>query len=181
MEISDRIKLLRKELKLTQNKLAERSGIHLVSIKKYETNKMKPERHAQELAAGLNVSEICINGADSLGLRVQTKGDVYAFLISLIHSKAFCLDGKYGDNGKLMPETIKISLNPAINDFVYPDTSTVRQNLQITNLDILKNLSEWHYLYKLATKEKDEEKKQKLNDELEAFELKLFSQQKSLK
>ena len=39
MEISDRIKLLRKELKLTQNKLAERSGIHLVSIKKYETNK----------------------------------------------------------------------------------------------------------------------------------------------
>ena len=80
-----------------------------------------------------------------------------------------------------MPETIKISLNPAINDFVYPDTSTVRQNLQITNLEILQNLSEWHYLYKLATKEKDEEKKQQLNDELETFELKLFSQQKSLK
>ena len=80
-----------------------------------------------------------------------------------------------------MPETIKISLNPAINNFIYPDTSTVRQNLQITNLEILKNLSEWLYLYKLATKEKDEEKKQKLNDELEAFELKLFSQQKVLK
>ena len=61
------------------------------------------------------------------------------------------------------------------------DTSTVRQNLQITNLEILQNLSEWHYLYKLATKEKDEEKKQQLNDELETFELKLFSQQKSLK
>lgn len=80
-----------------------------------------------------------------------------------------------------MPETIKISLNPAINNFIYPDTSTVRQNLQITNLEILKNLSEWLYLYKLATKEKDEEKKQKLNDELEAFELKLLSQQKALK
>ena len=82
---------------------------------------------------------------------------------------------------KTMRHVFKISLNPAINYFIFPDTSTVRQNLQITNLEILKNLSEWHYLYKQATKEKDEEKKLQLNDELESFELKLFSQQKSLK
>ena len=43
LTIGDRIKYFRKRRGLTQAQLAECTGIHPVSIRKYETNKMQPQ------------------------------------------------------------------------------------------------------------------------------------------
>ena len=40
MTIGEKIKYCRKQIGITQDKLAELTGIHPVSIRKYETNKM---------------------------------------------------------------------------------------------------------------------------------------------
>lgn len=52
MTIGERIRKKRKEIGLTQGQLAERSGIHPVSIRKYETNKMEPRISQIERLAG---------------------------------------------------------------------------------------------------------------------------------
>ena len=43
MTIGEKIKYFRTRIGITQAKLAELSGIHPVSIRKYETNKMVPQ------------------------------------------------------------------------------------------------------------------------------------------
>lgn len=42
MNIGERIKFCRKHRGMTQDRLAEETGIHPVSIRKYETGKMVP-------------------------------------------------------------------------------------------------------------------------------------------
>ena len=42
MTIGERIKYCRKRIHMTQNDLAEATGIHPVTIRKYETNKIVP-------------------------------------------------------------------------------------------------------------------------------------------
>lgn len=57
MTLGEKIRYLRKRLGITQEVLAHRAGMHPVSIRKYEINKMFPQVHqAKKLAAALEVS-----------------------------------------------------------------------------------------------------------------------------
>ena len=54
MTIGEKIKYCRKQIGITQDKLAELTGIHPVSIRKYETNKMQPQPpQLEKIAAAL--------------------------------------------------------------------------------------------------------------------------------
>ena len=53
MTIGEKIKYCRKQIGITQDKLAELTGIHPVSIRKYETNKMQPQPPQLEKIAAL--------------------------------------------------------------------------------------------------------------------------------
>ena len=56
MTIGEKIKYCRKQIGITQDKLAELTGIHPVSIRKYETNKMQPQPpQLEKIAAALGV------------------------------------------------------------------------------------------------------------------------------
>ena len=44
MTIGEQIKYIRKRRGLTQGQLAEATGIHPVTIRKYETNKLQPKK-----------------------------------------------------------------------------------------------------------------------------------------
>ena len=58
MTIGEKIKYFRKRIGITQAKLAELSGIHPVSIRKYEINKMVPQAaQIDRLAEALGVKE----------------------------------------------------------------------------------------------------------------------------
>ena len=76
MTIGEKIKYCRKQIGITQDKLAELTGIHPVSIRKYETNKMQPQPpQLEKIAAALGVSYNALNGSDTAGLRLETVGD----------------------------------------------------------------------------------------------------------
>ena len=56
MTIGEKIKYCRKQIGITQDKLAELTGIHPVSIRKYETNKMRPQPpQLEKIAAALEL------------------------------------------------------------------------------------------------------------------------------
>ena len=64
MTIGEKIKYCRKQIGITQDKLAELTGIHPVSIRKYETNKMQPQPpQLEKIAAALGVSYNALNGS----------------------------------------------------------------------------------------------------------------------
>lgn len=163
MCISNKLKTLRKIKKITQSQLSDLTGIHLISIKKYETDKMKPERHIKELSSGLNISSICLlDDKQQHFYRLQTIGDIYALIINLIKQEIIIINGQKDNQGRFLANTIELSINSIITSFLSNETI---QKIQIDDLEILKNLSEWEYL-----------KNNNQDTELEYFELQLFSQ-----
>ena len=59
MTIGEKIKYFRTRIGITQAKLAELSGIHPVSIRKYETNKMVPQApQIDRIAKALGISSL---------------------------------------------------------------------------------------------------------------------------
>ena len=61
MTIGDKIRYLRTRMGITQGELADLSGIHPVSIRKYETNKMTPQaQQIEKIADALGVSSFAI-------------------------------------------------------------------------------------------------------------------------
>ena len=66
MTIGEKIKYFRSRIGITQAKLAELSGIHPVSIRKYETNKMTPQtEQIDKIAEALGVSSFAITGFEN--------------------------------------------------------------------------------------------------------------------
>ena len=89
MTIGEKIKYCRKQIGITQDKLAELTGIHPVSIRKYETNKMQPQPpQLEKIAAALGVSYNALNGSDTAGLRLETVGDLMGVLMVLCNSNS---------------------------------------------------------------------------------------------
>ena len=84
---SEKIKYYRTQLGITQDKLAELTGIHPVSIRKYETNKMQPQpAQLERIAAALGVSYNALNGTDHAGMRFETVGALMGVLMVLTNS-----------------------------------------------------------------------------------------------
>ena len=99
MTIGEKIRYFRKQLGITQDRLAEMTGIHPVSIRKYETNKMQPQpAQLERVAAALGVSYNAINGVDRAGLRLKTVGDLMGILIVLYNSGIIQIDGERGSD-----------------------------------------------------------------------------------
>ena len=96
MTIGEKIKYCRKQIGITQDKLAELTGIHPVSIRKYETNKMQPQPpQLEKIAAALGVSYNALNGSDTAGLRLETVGDLMSVLMVLISKSDIPTEGKH--------------------------------------------------------------------------------------
>ena len=82
--IGERIKYFRKKRKMTQEQLAELTGIHPVSIRKYETNKMQPQiEQIERIASTLQVNANAIIGYNGAPTRVDTVGDLMGLLMTL--------------------------------------------------------------------------------------------------
>lgn len=86
MTIGKKISFLRKRLKITQEDLAERTGIHVVSIRRYENDKMLPkEAQVEKIANVLNVRPYVLSESN-LNFNIETDGDLYSLFISLYKS-----------------------------------------------------------------------------------------------
>lgn len=96
MTLGERIRYCREKRGMTQQQLAEASGIHPVSIRKYETDRMEPQsKQLRRLAEALNISYASLSGTHEIGFQLNTVGDLHSILLALIEAQFFLYqDGK---------------------------------------------------------------------------------------
>lgn len=127
--VGERIRYFRKDRNMTQDKLAELTGIHPVSIRKYETNKMQPQiEQIERIASILDVNTAALVGYNTKPNVVRTLGDLMGVLISLFKSRVLMIigTGHYNmdvddpDADTLIgadPSKMLLMLNPALYGF----------------------------------------------------------------
>lgn len=170
MTIGERIRYFREQSGFTQNQLANVSGLHPVTVRKYETNKMQPQpSQIEKLAAALNVSSNALTGLENSNLRFETIGDFMGIVIKLCNSHLIQINGERGDNDFLKPETVSIRFtdNPLLASLLKVSTGKSKTSdeasdietlsFYITNPTILSELLKWekiNYLYLNALKQR---------------------------
>lgn len=188
MTIGDKIKYFRTRIGITQSKLAELSGIHPVSIRKYETNKMIPQaQQIDRIAEALGVSSFAIAGFEN-NIRLETVGDFMGLLIMLIKTKIVVVNGERGTDDIYKAETVSFKVNPLISQFFNANVSDkefnsndIMYHLKRNNiLDDILNWEKINYGYeKCAAKYSDTPDKntqsalEQLKNDKEAIEMEL--------
>lgn len=117
--LGEKIRYYREQLGITQGKLAELTGIHPVSIRKYETNKMQPQPpQIERIATALGVSYNALNGIGNAGMRLETVGDLMGILMVLCDSGIIQISGERGEDKILKDDTVSIHLNPILSSYL---------------------------------------------------------------
>ncbi len=172
MTIGEKIKYFRKRIGITQSKLAELSGIHPVSIRKYETNKMMPQApQIDRLAEALGVSSFALAGFEN-NIRLETIGDFMGLMIMLIKAKIVTINGEREENGMINADTVNFVINPFITKFF--DAKTDKTDLSantllyyLKNKNILSDILKWerinHRYEKCAAEIHDTSDKELIN------------------
>lgn len=148
MTIGEKIKYFRSRIGITQAKLAELSGIHPVSIRKYETNKMVPQAaQIDRLAEALGVSSFALAGFEN-NIRLETVGDFMGLMIMLIKTKIVSINGEREESGMINTDTAQFVINPFITNFF--DSKTDKSNsyantilYYLKNENILSDILKW--------------------------------------
>lgn len=136
LTIGDRIKYFRKRRGLTQAQLAEVTGIHPVSIRKYETNKMQPQlAQIEKIADALCLNTSAITGSYSEIIKLETVGNLMSLLIMWHKSGILTLQGERGEDNRLKPASVHLVPNPALNK--YFSLTTEGKNNEAIPLDDL--------------------------------------------
>ena len=172
MTIGEKIKYFRKRIGITQAKLAELSGIHPVSIRKYETNKMVPQAaQIDRLAEALGVSSFALAGFED-NIRLETVGDFMGLMIMLIKTKIVSINGEREENGMINADTVEFVINPFITNFFgakagKTDFSANTILYYLKNKNILSDILKWerinHRYEKCATEICDTSDKELIN------------------
>ena len=172
MTIGEKIKYFRSRIGITQAKLAELSGIHPVSIRKYETNKMVPQAaQIDRLAEALGVSSFALAGFEN-NIRLETVGDFMGLMIMLIKTKIVSINGEREENGMINADTVGFVINPFITNFFgakagKTDFSANTILYYLKNKNILSDILKWerinHRYEKCATEICDTSDKELIN------------------
>lgn len=165
MTNGEKIRYYREQLGITQGKLAELTGIHPVSIRKYETNKMHPQSpQIEKIAAALDVSYNALNGIENAKMRLETVGDLMGLLMVLYNSNIIQINGKRGDDFLLEEDTVSICFNPLLASYLDINYTSrgKEQKLSLTNTllniksyKIYNDLLKWekmNFLYEQSMK-----------------------------
>ena len=148
MTIGEKIKYFRKRIGITQAKLAELSGIHPVSIRKYEINRMVPQTpQIDRLAEALGVSSFALAGFEN-NIRLETVGDFMGLMIMLIKTKIISINGEREENGMINADTVSFVINPFITNFFAAKTNQTELSANnlvyyLKNENILSDILKW--------------------------------------
>lgn len=109
MNVAERIRKVREVLGITANELAQITGIHPVSIRKYETEKMIPGREViDKMCEALKVPRILFEGFPKQTYDFQRAGEFYQQLFTLTENNTISMDtNKNGFTFALNPELSK--------------------------------------------------------------------------
>ena len=126
MTIGEKIKYLRKQKGVTQTELARITGIHQVSIAKYEKDKMIPQpEQLEKIVEALNVSRMIFFNDSSF--KLETRDDLMGLLITLCKNKVLVVKGKRDKNSALIPSTVTFEFSPIISKFFLADVQSIIQ------------------------------------------------------
>ncbi len=150
MTFGEKLKYLRKQKGVTQTELAELTGIHQVSIAKYEKDKMVPQpEQLEKITEALNVSRNIF--VDDGSFKLETRGDLMGLLIALCKSGVLIISGKRDRKSALIPGTVTFEFGPIISKFF---TEDVQNKIQFAPdepllLDFLKWEKQYHNYEKM--------------------------------
>jgi len=153
MTIGKKIKYIRNLYHMSSSELAEKTGIHPVTIRKYETDKMLPQQaQIDRIAAAFSLSSAVFGGVTEMKFDFQYGGDLLGLLIMLYVSNGLFVTGKRAPNGALIQSTVKFSLNPILGRFLcfYQKEKGIDINdltLGIIDDNTLKSFMYWEYMY----------------------------------
>lgn len=181
MTIGEKIKYVRKLYHMSSAELAERTGIHPVSIRKYESNKMVPQSaQIERLAAAFHLSPAIFSGLTDMRFDFQYSGDCLGMLIMLYTSGALIINGERDEKNILKKETVKFTVSPLLQKFLqFSENGRALSfedvNVLIKDNDTLDRFIFWEFMYNRRdelydaymeeeTKENEEAFKQICND-----------------
>lgn len=152
MTFGEKIKYCRNRLGITQAKLVELSGISLVSIKRYENDKMTPTQpHLESLSKALGISALAFTDTYFESLHeLETYGDLIRLLMIFRKNHIVTISGDRGEDGKLISETVTFSPVPIIGKmFQTANDKLSGENILLTlkSKIILDNLLKWESVY----------------------------------
>ena len=170
MTIGEKIKYFREKQGMTQAKLAELTGIHPVSIRKYEIDKMEPkEPQIERIAEALKINTFALTGIGAPKMKYDTVGNVMGVLMYMI--KTGIIDLTWNEKYKGQPDldTVKIIPAPFFHSFmklqsennVYGCTSPV---WEIHHKPLLGDLLHWYQLNIRCNEDPENEELRKLKE-----------------
>ena len=103
--IAEKMKYFRKIKNMTQDDLAQASGVNVSLIRKYEANFRNPKfEQIQLIAAALDVNPLVFYDID-----FTTIGDAMALISKLDEHARLTVGGEQDENGKFIPSTMKLT------------------------------------------------------------------------
>ncbi len=119
LTIGDKIRFFRTKRLMTQRQLAELSGIHPVSIRKYETNKMVPQApHIEKIADALSVHPYALTGSfDNPTPPLENEGNLASLLIILHRSGVLRVEGERDEGYLLKADTVRLIPDPMLEKY----------------------------------------------------------------
>lgn len=153
MTIGEKIKYVRKLYHMSSAELAERTGIHPVSIRKYESNKMVPQSaQIERLAAAFHLSPAIFSGLTDIRFDYQFSGDCLGMLIMLYTSGTLMINGERNEKNVLKKETVKFTVSPLLQRFLQfsekdKALSFEDVNVLIKDTDTLDRFIFWEFMY----------------------------------
>lgn len=157
LTVGDKIKYFRKQRGMTQAQLAELTGIHPVSIRKYEINKMQPQsQQIERIAEALRVSSGALGDSHSDIIHMETKGDLMGLLMLWHKSGILSIEGERGEDNLLDAATVRFQPNTVFGTYLALCCNQAKKEevIQLDNLSvvlqdksILQNLLRWESLY----------------------------------
>ncbi len=192
MTIGEKIKYVRKLYHMSSAELAERTGIHPVSIRKYESNKMVPQSaQIERLAVAFHLSPAIFSGLTDMRFDFQYSGDCLGMLIMLYTSGTLIINGERDEKNILKKETVKFTVSPLLQKFLqFSEKDKTLPfddvNVLIKDNDTLDRFIFWEFMYNRRdelydaymeeeTKENEEAYNQICND-YDAIEMNTFLQ-----
>jgi transcriptional regulator with XRE-family HTH domain len=157
--IGEKIKHYRKNAGLTQNQLAKATNIHIVSIKKYETNKMQPQLpQIERIAAALNIGTNALVDIGNLSFGCKTIGDLAGIIIMFCNSHILEITGERNKNGTLNADSMQLHFckDSELSKFLALSLMTEQKKLhticyndlyiQIKDTAVLSGIIKWEKL-----------------------------------
>lgn len=117
MEPNERLRYYRMREKLSQEKMARKCDIPLVTYRRLENNEARMHRHQLEsICNAIDISPFAIT-RNIEDVRMKTVGDLMGVFILLLKSDVLIIDGNHNWVGDFTTDSVRLKLNPNAEKF----------------------------------------------------------------